>query len=121
MEITSTLIKKLIKEEIKKLNHRDLEFVKSGLELIDTMIFSRNDLEKFIPFDEVEEPEDFYDVLENVREYFWDHRYYISLWVMGKLAEFGESWVQNMKALDVTGRRVKEVPSNWPEDIEIKI
>jgi Leucine-rich repeat (LRR) protein/4-hydroxybenzoate polyprenyltransferase len=96
-------IKELLKQEV-------LETVIQGLEILDLLVDSQ-DLKNVIPYEVRKESHN--DAVVSklaILMYPLPHRGYISLWILGKLAELKVEWALSYTRIDLSEETIEEIP-----------
>ena len=98
------------KERLQQLIYsEDFENVVQGLELLDTL--AEDEIDIYDVFDLTDKIPSTVDELEK-RIFECEHRNYIKIWILGKLAEYNTDWVCNLTYLDLISNKLTVLPES---------
>ena len=98
------------KEKLQQLVYsRDFETVIQGLELLDTLIEEAQDIYDVFDLDKeaVRTVTDLADALRGSK-----YKYFVKVWILGRLAEMGEHWRHSVEDLDLEWTKTPFIPES---------
>ena len=92
------------------LRHNDIEIVKQGIMLLETLVQTESALKKVIGYENDHAPsKSIHAALGRLK---CMHQNYIYVWVLGFLASQKVDWALNIKKLDLSGYGLTDLPEN---------